>query len=43
MKVIVDFFLIPLGTDISLSPYIAQCQRILQQSGLKIACLWHQY
>jgi uncharacterized protein (TIGR00106 family) len=35
MKVIVDFCLIPLGTDISLSPYIAQCQRILQQSGLK--------
>ena len=35
MKVIVDFCLIPLGTDISLSPYIAECQRILQQSGLK--------
>ncbi len=35
MKVIVDFCLIPLGTDISLSPYIAECQRILQQFGLK--------
>lgn len=35
MKVIVDFCLIPLGTEISLSPYIAQCQRILQQLGLK--------
>lgn len=35
MKVIVDFCLIPLGTGISLSPYIAECQRILQQLGLK--------
>ncbi|MDX9873633.1 MAG: MTH1187 family thiamine-binding protein [Spongiibacteraceae bacterium] len=35
MKVIVDFCLIPLGGDLSLSPYIAECQRILQQCGLK--------
>ena len=35
MKVIVDFCLIPLGTEISLTPYIAECQRILQQLGLK--------
>lgn len=35
MKVIIDFCLIPLGTDISLSPYIAECQRILKQQGLK--------
>ena len=34
MKVIVDFCLIPLGTGISLSPYIAACQKILQQAGL---------
>lgn len=34
MKVIVDFCLIPLGTEISLAPYIAECQRILQQLGL---------
>jgi uncharacterized protein (TIGR00106 family) len=35
VKVIVDFCLIPLGGDLSLSPYIAECQRILQQCGLK--------
>ena len=35
MKVIVDFCLIPLGADLSLSPYIAECQKILQQLGLK--------
>ncbi len=35
MKVIVDFCLISLGGDLSLSPYIAECQRILQQCGLK--------
>lgn len=29
MKLIVDFCLIPLGVDVSLSPYIAECQRIL--------------
>lgn len=35
MKVIVDFCLIPLGTDSSLAPYIAECQKILQQLRLK--------
>lgn len=35
MKVIVDFCLIPLGPERSLSPYIAECQRILKQQGLK--------
>lgn len=35
MKVIVDFCLIPLGAGISLSPYIAECQRILQRAQLK--------
>lgn len=35
MKVIVDFCLIPLGADISLSPYIAECQRILEQLKIK--------
>lgn len=34
MKVIVDFCLIPLGTELSLSPYIAECQRILARMGL---------
>lgn len=34
MKIIVDFCLIPLGVGTSLSPYIAECQKILQQLGL---------
>jgi uncharacterized protein (TIGR00106 family) len=34
MKVVVDFCLIPLGTDISLAPYIAECQRIIEAAGL---------
>ncbi len=35
MKVIVDFCLIPLGVELSLSPYIAECQRILNEMELK--------
>ena len=34
MQVMVDFCLIPLGVGVSLSPYISECQRILQQQGL---------
>lgn len=37
MKVIVDFCLIPLGAELSLTPYIAECQRILSERGLKHA------
>ena len=35
MKVIVDLCVIPVGVDVSLSPYVAECQRILEQSGLE--------
>lgn len=35
MKVIVDLCLIPLNADVSLSPYIAACQDILEGAGLK--------
>jgi uncharacterized protein (TIGR00106 family) len=35
MNVIVDFCLVPLGVGVSLSPYIAECQRIIKQAGLK--------
>ena len=35
MKVIVDFCLVPLGVGVSLSPYIAQCEKILEAPGLK--------
>lgn len=34
MKIIVDFCLIPLGVGTSLSPYIAECQKILQRQGI---------
>jgi uncharacterized protein (TIGR00106 family) len=35
MKVVVDFCIVPLGVELSLSPYIAECQRILETAGLK--------
>ncbi len=34
MKVIVDLCLVPLGVGVSLSPYIAECQNILNSAGL---------
>ncbi len=36
MKVIVDLCIIPLNAEVSLSPYIAACQEILQTAGLEI-------
>lgn len=35
MRVIVDFCIIPLGADTSLSRYIAECQRLLQDAKLE--------
>jgi uncharacterized protein (TIGR00106 family) len=35
MKVIVDLCLVPIGPELSLSPYIAACERVLQDAGLK--------
>jgi uncharacterized protein (TIGR00106 family) len=35
MKVIVDFCLIPIGVGISLSPYVAACEKVLSEAGLK--------
>ncbi|MFT5576240.1 MAG: hypothetical protein ACI89D_001761 [Bermanella sp.] len=35
MRVIVDFCVIPLGAGISLSPYVAECQRILREAELE--------
>jgi uncharacterized protein (TIGR00106 family) len=35
MKVIADFTLIPIGVGISLSPYVAACEQVLAESGLK--------
>lgn len=34
MKVIVDLCLVPLGVGVSLSPYIAECQKVLSNAGL---------
>ena len=34
MHVIVDFTAVPVGTGVSLSPYIAAVERVLQASGL---------
>jgi uncharacterized protein (TIGR00106 family) len=35
MKVIVDFCLIPIGVGVSVSKYIAECENILNEAGLK--------
>ncbi len=35
MNVIVDFCLIPLGVGVSLSPYIATCQRLLETADVE--------
>jgi uncharacterized protein (TIGR00106 family) len=35
MKAIVDLTVIPLGTGISLSKYVAACEKILSEAGLK--------
>jgi uncharacterized protein (TIGR00106 family) len=37
MNVIVDFCLIPLGVGVSLSPYVAACEKVLSSAGLKTA------
>jgi len=36
MKVIAEFTLVPVGTGVSLSPYVAECEKILRDSGLKV-------
>src|SRR4030065_1827980 len=35
MKVIVDFCLVPVGVGVSVSKYIAECENILSEAGLK--------
>jgi len=37
MNVIVDFCVVPVGTGVSLSPYVAACEEILCDAGLKTA------
>jgi uncharacterized protein (TIGR00106 family) len=41
MKVIIDLCIVPLGVGVSLSGYIAACERVLQESGL--TCRLHAY
>jgi uncharacterized protein (TIGR00106 family) len=36
MKVLVDFSLVPVGTDLSISTYVNSCNAIFQKYGLKI-------
>ena len=36
MKVIVDLCVIPLGVGVSVSKYVAECERIIQQAGLSL-------
>jgi len=36
MDVIVDLCLVPLGVGVSVSPYIAACQKVLEEAGLTI-------
>jgi uncharacterized protein (TIGR00106 family) len=36
MNVIADLCIVPLGVGVSVSPYVAACQRILTDAGLKI-------
>jgi uncharacterized protein (TIGR00106 family) len=35
MKVILDLSVVPLGVGLSLSPYIAACEKVLAEAGLK--------
>ncbi len=35
MKVIVDLCVVPLGVGLSVSKYIAECEKILKEAGLK--------
>ena len=41
MKVLVDLCIVPIGVGVSLSSYIAACEKVLKEAGLKIAL--HSY
>ena len=41
MKVLVDLCVVPIGVGVSLSSYIAECERILTDAGLKTSL--HSY
>ena len=35
MNVMIDLCVVPVGVGVSLSPYVAACQKVLAQAGLK--------
>jgi uncharacterized protein (TIGR00106 family) len=35
MNVIVDLCIVPIGVGVSLSPYVATCEKVLAEAGLK--------
>jgi uncharacterized protein (TIGR00106 family) len=35
MKVLIDLCIVPIGVGVSLSPYIAACEKVLSEAGLK--------
>lgn len=37
MQVMIDLCIVPLGVGVSLSPYIAACEKVLSAAGLKTA------
>ncbi len=41
MKILVDLCIVPIGVGVSLSPYIAACEKVLTEAGLKT--LLHSY
>lgn len=41
MKVLVDLCIVPIGVGVSLSSYIAECEKILAEAGLKTSL--HSY
>ncbi len=36
MQVMVDLCVVPLGVGVSVSRYVAMCQKVLEEAGLKI-------
>jgi uncharacterized protein (TIGR00106 family) len=37
MNVILDLCIVPIGAGVSLSPYVAACEKVLTEAGLKTA------
>lgn len=35
MKVIIDLCVVPIGVGLSVSPYVAECERIIETAGLE--------